>query len=76
MRYVEILAISELLTRALREAFESREMTWCHDDNSVTSLQAGNVTTNPSNNAGAFEGSSSVASFNLACEDKDVLCED
>ena len=76
MRYVEILAIGELLTRPLREAFESGEMTWCHDDNSVTSLQAGNVATSPCNNAGAFEGSSSVASFNLACVDEDVLCED
>ena len=73
MRYVKILAVSELLTRPLREAFESGEMSWCHDDNSVTLLQAGELATNPCNNAGAFEGSSSVANFNLACVDEDVL---
>ena len=64
MRYVKILAVSELLTRPLREAFESGKMSWCHDDNSVTLLQAGDLATNPC---------SSVANFNLACVDEDVL---
>ena len=36
--YLEVLAIRELPTRPLREAFESGEMIGCHDDHSATFL--------------------------------------
>ena len=74
--YLEVLAIRELLTRPVREAFESGEMTGCHDDHSVTFIQAREVDADTSNHAGAFEGGSSVASLDLTCVDEDVLYAD
>ena len=76
MEYAEVLAIRELLTRPLREIFEGREMTRCHDDDSVTFLEIGDVATDTFDDAGTLERGSSVARLDLSCVGKHVLCTD
>ena len=74
--YVEILAIRELLTRPLWEAFERGEMSRCHDDHSVAFLEARDVDADTFDNAGTFKGRGSIAGLNLACVDEDILYAD
>ena len=76
MEYAEILAIRELLTRPLGETFEGGEMTRCHDDDSVTFLEVGDVATDAFDDAGTLERGSSVAGLDLSRVGKDVLCAD
>lgn len=74
--YAEFLAILELFTRPFREAFKSGEMTGCHDNNSITCLEVGNVAADAVNDAGAFERGSGVSSLDLAGVDEDILSRD
>ena len=74
VEYAEVLAIPELLARPLRETFEGGEMTRCHDNDSVTFLEVGDVATDAFDDAGTFERGSSVARLDLSCVGKDILC--
>ena len=51
-------------------------MTRCHDDDSIPFFESGDVVADACDNAGTFERGGSVAGFDLACIDKDVLCVD
>jgi hypothetical protein len=74
--YVKFLAILKLFTRPFRELFKSGEMTGCHDNNSITWLEVGNVAADAINDAGAFERGGRVSGLDLACVDEDILFGD